>query len=219
MFYSSAMPSQVNKRRLYRSAVRDERARATRRRILECAAARFLEVGYARATIREIASDAEVSEDLIFHLFRSKRGLLTEVMDAGPGDGERPSALGLSPPLPVRDEVDQRRQIAIFAEGVGAELERMRPLDDMLRSAAVVDPDLASLREDLHLQQRREAMTTVARWIAARGPLRQGVDEAAALVWTLTSPEVHHLLVDGWGWQQPQYVAWLRTNLEAALLG
>lgn len=205
-------------RRPYRSAVREERARETRRRILECASALFLECGYARSTIRQIATDAGVSEDLVFHLFKSKRGLLQEVMGVG-GEDEGPTPLDPTEPLQVRDEVDQRRQIATFAAGVGAQLERVRPLDDMLRSAAVVDAKLASLRADLQLRQRREAMTTVAQWIAARGPLRQGVDEAAALVWTLTSPEVHHMLVDGWGWRQEQYVDWLRTNLESALLG
>ncbi|MBB6629480.1 TetR/AcrR family transcriptional regulator [Nocardioides sp. KIGAM211] len=214
------MTEPVKQRRPYRSAVRDERARETRRRILDAAAARFLELGYARAPIRRIAEDAAVSEDLVFHLFKSKRGLLKEVMDVGIGGDDADVALLERPePLLVRDEVDQRRQIEVFAAGVGAQLERVRPLDDMLRSAAVVDDELAGLRADLQLRQRREAMTTITRWIAARGPLRQEVDEAAALVWTLTSPEVHHMLTDGWGWAPEQYVAWLRTNLEAALLG
>lgn len=213
------MSSPVNGRRPYRSDLREERARDTRRRILACAATRFLELGYARSTIRGIAADAKVSEDLIFHLFRTKRGLLTEVMDVGvDGDDEAVTLLGRPEPLQVRDEVDQRGLIAAFSSAMGAQLERVRPLDDMLRGAAVVDPKLASLREDLHLRRRRQAMTTVARWIAARGPLRQDLDEAAALVWTLTSPEVHHLLVDGWGWNRQQYVDWLRTNLEAGLL-
>jgi hypothetical protein len=61
-------------------------------------------------------------------------------------------------------------------------------------------------------------MTRLAAWIGERGTLRQPVEESAALAWTLTSPEVHHMLVDGWQWTQAQYVAWLSDNLEAALL-
>ncbi len=101
---------------------------------------------------------------------------------------------------------------------VGDQLQRARPLDDMLRTAAVVDPELDRLRSELHLRQRRRSMTRLAAWIGERGALRQPVEEAAALVWTLASPEVHHMLVDGWQWTHAQYVAWLRDNLEAALL-
>jgi hypothetical protein len=88
----------------------------------------------------------------------------------------------------------------------------------MLRTAAVVDPELDRLRSELHLRQRRRSMTRLAAWIGERGALRQPVEESAALVWTLTSPEVHHMLVDGWQWTHAQYVAWLRDNLEAGLL-
>lgn len=210
------MDAPVN-RRPYRSTLRAQRAAATRQRVLDNAARLFLDRGYARATIREIAEQAAVSPDLVFHLFRSKRGLLEEVMAAG-GDGDLATPLVGVPGDAIPDEPDQRRQIALLAEAVGEQLERARPLDDMLRTAAVVDPELASLREDLHLRQRRQAMTAMAAWIAERGSLRQPLHEASALVWTLTSPEVHQMLVDGWGWSSEQYVAWLRGNLEAALL-
>jgi AcrR family transcriptional regulator len=205
-------------RRPYRSPVREAKARATRRDILDCASRLFLDQGYARATIKQIAQDAGVSDDLVFHVFGSKRGLLEAVMvdaadveDLGAAlTGPDPGALGRQP--------DQRRRIADLAAAVGEQLERARPLDDMLRTAAVVDPELASLRAELHLEQRRRSMTTLAAWIAERGSLRQPVEEAAALLWTLTSPEVHHMLVDGWQWTQAQYVEWLRDNLDAALL-
>lgn len=211
------MSEPVKPRRPYRSTVRAEGARQSRARIIEAAAARFLEVGFARASVRAIASDAGVSEDLVFHVFGSKRGLLSAVMSGDPEPGIDALALGEGVAV-VRDEEDQRRQIALLADRVGADLARVRPLDDMLRAAAVVDPELAAVREDLHLRRRRETTTAIAEWMRERGPLRQGVDEASALVWTLTSPEVHHLLVEGWGWSQGKYVDWLRTNLEAGLL-
>ena len=69
------MSPSVN-RRAYHSPVRDEQAQATRRRILESAERLFVEVGYARATIKQIARAAQVSEDLVFHNFGTKRGLL-----------------------------------------------------------------------------------------------------------------------------------------------
>lgn len=63
-------------------------------------------------------------------------------------------------------------------------------------------------------------MTTVAGWIAARGPLRDDmtVERAGAVIWTLTSPEVHRMLREVWGWSAPEYAGWLADSLAHALL-
>ncbi len=63
-------------------------------------------------------------------------------------------------------------------------------------------------------------MRTVVGWVRARGQLRDGLDEstAADLVWALTSPEVHHMLLDVRGWDRARYEEWLRTTLELSLL-
>ena len=52
------------------------------------------------------------------------------------------------------------------------------------------------------------------------GTAALGVDDAAAAddVWTLTSPEVHHMLLTTRGWTRSQYETWLRETLERALL-
>ncbi len=64
-------------------------------------------------------------------------------------------------------------------------------------------------------------MTTVVGWIAARGPVRDGLDVATAadLVWMLTSPEIHHMLLEKRGWSRSQYELWRRDTLEHTLLG
>lgn len=190
--------------------------------MLESAERLFVEVGYARATIKQIARAAQVSEDLVFHTFGTKRGLLEAVMaDAAGSEDPRTTLAGPDPDglgHGLGHELSLRGQIDELAAAVGDQLARARPLDDMLRSAAVVDPELDKLRSELHLRQRRRSMTRLAAWIGEQGALRQPVEEAAALVWTLTSPEVHHMLVDGWQWPHAQYVTWLRNNLEASLL-
>jgi hypothetical protein len=57
-------------------------------------------------------------------------------------------------------------------------------------------------------------------WVAANGPLRDGLteDDAAAVVWTLTSPEVHLLLRVQRGWTTERYEAWLANTLTRTLL-
>ena len=209
------------KRRGYVSPLRAERARRSRSRIVAAAIRLFLEDGYARTTIAAVASAAGVSADLVFHLFGSKRELLRAAMDASVGGDDRDVPfLERAEPQAMRRETDQRRQIAMFAAGMAGQLERVRPVDDMLRNAAAVDPQIAALREDIQLRQRRQAMTTVAGWLRDRGPFRDDmpVEQAAAVIWTLTSPEVHRMLTVDWAWASPQYQDWLRTTLQATLL-
>jgi hypothetical protein len=103
---------------------------------------------------------------------------------------------------------------------VAVQLERIRPLDDILRSAAAVDQEAAALRVDVQVRQRRKAMRTFVGWIAAMGPLRDGlsVTRAAHVVWTLTSPEVHLLMRDTCGWSQASYRAWLEQTIAEGIL-
>lgn len=192
-----------------------------RRRILESARDLFLEAGYPGSTVGAIAARAEVSEDLIFRLYGSKRGVLKEVMDTAiGGDDENVQVLEREGPQAVRAATDQHKQIRLFAAGMTAQLDRVQPLNDLLRSAAVVEPEIAILRDDLHQRQRRSAMNMVATWIAANGPLRDGMaaDQAGAIIWTLASPEVHRALRLDCGWPSDRFRDWLRHMIAAAVL-
>jgi len=214
------MTAPVNKRP-YRSTLRADQARQTRARILAAARELFLERGYPRTTLDEIGGRAGVATDTVLHVFGSKKALLTAVLDVTVGGDDAPVAvLDRAGPQAVREEADQRTQIAMFAAGVTAQLERLRPMDDILRSAAATDDDARALRQDLQLRQRRAAMTTFATWIADNGALRGGmtVDDAAAVMWTLTSPEVHQMLREHWDWDADRYQSWLRETLLAGLL-
>ncbi len=219
------MSDPVKTPRSYHSPLRAAQARETRRRVLDAAARLFQERGYPRTTIADVATAADVAADTVLHLFGSKRGLLKEVMDVVVGgDDEDVSVLERLDPQEMRREKDQHRQIAMFAAGITTQLERIRPMDDILRSAAAVDEDVAALRENLQLDQRRAAMRSVAGWIAANGPLRtkgsgaEAIEAAAAILWTLTSPEVHQMLREHWGWTPAAYEQWLRTTLESSVL-
>ena len=214
------MPDGVKSRR-YESPLRRDKARKTRAAVLQAAYARFLSVGYASTTLAAVAADASVSIDTVYKTFGSKRGLLAAVMDVNVGGDDEPVAvLDRELPQRMRAEPDQRVQVAMFATGMAGELERMRPLDDVLRSAAAVDPEVAAARREQNDRQRHAAMTIVVGWIRARGPLRDGLDldTAVDVVWALTSPELHHMLLDARGWDRARYEDWLRHTLELSLL-
>jgi AcrR family transcriptional regulator len=213
--------SEPVKRRAYTSRLRAEQAAATRSRILAAARDLFVAQGYPATTLSQVAAAAGVATDTVLHVFGSKKGLLAAVLDATVGGDEQPVAvLDREGPQAMRRETDPRRQVRMFASGMSAQLERVRPLDDILRSAAAVDPDARALRDDLQNRQRRAAMVQVVSWIAASGGLRDGlsITVAADIVWTLTSPEVHQLLREQCGWSPEQYEEWLRDALGTSLL-
>ncbi|MGZ4540182.1 MAG: TetR/AcrR family transcriptional regulator [Blastococcus sp.] len=211
----------VKSTRAYSSPLRAAQARGTRRRVLDAARDLFLEQGYPTTTVATVARRAQVSADTVYSVFGSKAALLKEVLDVVvAGDDEDVAVLQRTDPQAMRAEPDQRRQLAMFAAGMTGQLERIRPMDDVLRSAAAVDPAAAELRADLQLRQRRTAIATVVSWVAANGPLRTGLsqEEATAVTWTLTSPEVHQMLRDTWGWPAERYEQWLRDTLTGSLL-
>lgn len=209
------------KRRAYSSPLRAEQAAATRARILAAARALFTERGYPTTTLDDVAAKAGVATDTVLHVFGNKKDLLHVVLDTAIGGDDAPvQFLDRKAPQSMRRETDQRFQIAMFAAGMTEQLERIRPLDDILRTAAVVDADARALRDDLQLRQRRRAMRQIANWIAANGHLKNdmAVGEAADIIWTLTSPDVHRLLCTNCGWKPAQYQAWLCDTLQESLL-
>jgi AcrR family transcriptional regulator len=215
------MSAPVKPRRRYDASGRREAARLRRLRILDTARVLFLAEGYPAITVAAIASNAGVSEDLVFRLFGSKRSVLKEVMDiAIGGDDQDIPLLDRTDPQTVRAATDQHEQIRLFAAGMAAQLERVQPLNDLIRSAAVVEPEIAELQQDLHQRQRRFAMNMVASWIAGNGPLRDEMtaEDAGAVIWTLASPEVHRALVVDCAWSSERFGHWLRHMLATALL-
>ena len=214
------MTEPVKSRRPYRSRIREERARANRVAILQAARERFTTDGYPRTSVASIASDAGVSEDLVYVLFTNKRRLLVEVLNFSvTGELDSPRVLEQQGPRAVRDEKDQRRQIAMFAADITRRTDRARPIDDVMRSAALVDESVAEKHREMHAT-RLANLTQFVSWVAAHGPLREGIslDEAAATVWALTGPDVHRLLIDDLGWDLERYATWVRRTLEDALL-
>ena len=212
--------SGVKSQRRYDSSLRKEQARQTRIRMLDAAQRLFAERGYASSTIEAIASEAGVAVDTVYASFGSKRGLLSALVNVRVGGDDQPVELLDRPgPQMVRREPNQRVQLALFAKDVSAIIERARPVDDITMGAAAVDPEIAAFRARLQ-QTRFENMRRFVSWVAANGPLREGMTEedAAAIVWSLTSTEMHRLLRVERAWTPERYAEWLGQTLTRTLL-
>jgi AcrR family transcriptional regulator len=207
-------------RRRYQSALRAEQARLTRERILDAAEQLFLADGYGATTIARVARQAGVAADTVYAAFGSKRGILQALMDARvTGDTEPPSLLDRPDIKATSAEPDRGRRIRLAADGIAAIHERARRIDDLMLSAAGTDPEIAALRSDVQQRQRLEGMRYALSAIKGTDPLRAPLDDdqAADILWTLTSPDVHRLLTDQRHWPADRYRDWLADAIQRLL--
>ena len=209
---------EVKDKRKYSSAVREEQAARTRARILDTASELFLERGYARTTMKDIAAQADVARDTVHAIFGNKARVLTALIDlrlvpdgAVANVTQRPDAQA------VRDEVDQRKQIELFAKFITGISTELRPVAEILRTASAVEPEMAKVFEEMD-HFRMNNMQTYAKWIAARGPLRVSTRRAGEIIWALASPDVGRMLCDEIGWTESQHARWLADTLIRTLL-
>jgi AcrR family transcriptional regulator len=212
--------SGVKPKRVYTSTLRQQQASQTRARILDTAQRLFSQRGYGATTMEAIASEAGVATDTVYATFQTKAGLLHKLLDVRVGGDDAPVALlDRAGPQKVRSEPSQKSQIASFAADVADIQERAVPVDDIIRSAAAVDPEIAAFRARMH-DLRYENMRKFVSWLAANGPFREGIsgEDASAIVWTLAGPEVNRLLRVERGWSRDRYVAWLADVLTRTLL-
>ncbi|MDQ1697768.1 MAG: hypothetical protein QOJ03_3121 [Frankiaceae bacterium] len=204
--------------RRYTSPVREEQAARTRSRILDAAAELFLEQGYARTTIKDVADGAGVARDTVHAVFGSKPRLLTALIDARlVPDGAVANVTQRPDAQAIKAERDQHKQIEMFAEFIAALSTRLRPVFEILRTASAVEPEMAGVFQQMD-QFRLQNMRVYVKWIAARGPLRLDTRRAGEHVWAVTSPDVARMLCDELGWSQAQHARWLADTLTSTLL-
>lgn len=208
----------VKGKRKYSSIVRDEQAARTRIRILDAAAGLFLEAGYGRTTMKNIADRAGVARDTVHAVFGSKARVLTALIDLRlvPDQSvanikDRPDAQA------IKNETDQRRQIQLFADFITAISTELRPVFEILRTASAVDPEMGEVFAEMD-QFRLKNMHAYAKWIAARGPLRVPTKRAGEIIWALASPDVARMYCEELGWTQDQHARWLADTLTRTLL-
>jgi AcrR family transcriptional regulator len=209
---------EVKDKRKYSSAVREEQAARTRTRILDAASALFLERGYARTTMKDIAAQADVARDTIHAIFGSKARVLTSLIDVRlVPDGTVANVTQRPDAQAIKDEIDQRKQIELFAKFIAGISTELRPLFEILRTASAVEPEMAKVFQEMD-RFRLSNMRTYARWIAARGPLRVSSRQAGEIIWALASLDVGRMLCDELGWTESQHARWLSDTLVRTLL-
>lgn len=213
------MSKSVNPRRAYASPRRQEQARATRRAILKAARVLFIERGYVATTVQAVASRARVSAATVYATFTNKRSLLSALVDVAiAGDDEPRSILDRAWVQEMRDEPDRQRRIQILARHGRLILERRTPIDEVVRTAAAADTEIAALWES-GKAQRLAGQRELLRIVAGRDGLRDGLSSTVALdaLYAIGSPEIYRLLVFDRGWPPERFEHWYAETLERLL--
>lgn len=208
----------VKPRRPYESVRRREQARQTREAILDTARRLFLRDGFAVTTIAAIAEGARVSVDTIYKAFGGKPGLVRAICQRALA-GEGPVAAESRSDALQTTESDPREIIRGWGTLTAEIAPRIAPIVLLVRTAAQLDPEMASLLSELNAE-RLERMTQNARNLATSHPLREGltVELAGEILWTYSSPELYELLVLRRGWHLERYSAFIADAMIAALL-
>jgi AcrR family transcriptional regulator len=214
------MNQPVDVKRSYESPLRKAQAAATRRAVIDAAAALFVDRGYVATSIDAIAETAGVSRATVTAI-GGKKDLLKTAYDVALVGDDEPVPFPLRPAsLAVRAEPDPIRFVVGYAGLVTDINRRLAPIYEAVRGAASADPEVREVFEAIGQERRIGAGRVVGDLVGKGGRLRDGLDtEAAAdILWVLIDAGLFHLLVHRRGWTPERFDAWLADSIQRQLL-
>ena len=199
-------------KRRYDAARRRAAAEVTRERICAAAEELFLRDGYARTSIRAVASEAGVAEATVYLAFLTKAALLDATILRATRDNEgQPLTAILDAPPP--------QLLSRLASSHAATLQRAARLIALGESAILMDATLRPLRERAHAHLRA-AYAAIAERLADARLLRPNLTpaDAADTLYAICNETTYLRLTREDARTPEQYATWLTTTLEASLL-
>ena len=199
----------VVKARSYDASRRRAQAAETQRSIVRVARDLFLEVGFGRATITDIAATAGVSPETIYGVFGNKAMLLHRAWDITVGGDETDIVFHERPEVvAIRGEPDLAKRLMLHAAFSTATAQRIAPFQLMVQAASGAHPAAAAMLEEMG-RQRLAGMTVMAAEAAETGQLVVSQEECRDLIWAMTDGVLWSRLVAERGWTNDQYAEWL----------
>ncbi len=204
----------------YDNSRRTERARESRRQVLDAAHRLLVSEGFAGMRLADVAEAAGVSVETVYKQFRNKGGLLKAAYDVQLAGDDEPLPLIDRPEYRAMvDEQDPAEKVRHYA-ALGRRIsERTGPLAIRVLECRGAHPEVEEFARTIEAERLIGATTFVAA-LDAIGALRPGLDADRARdeLWVLISPEVWAQLVQRRGWSHEQYEAWLAGAVSAALI-
>jgi AcrR family transcriptional regulator len=208
------MSARTNGRRPYRNDRRAEAAAGTRAAILDAALTLFVEHGYAKVTISDIARKAGTAVPTVYASTGGKAAILTVLMKRGVDDPVVEQTLD-----EVRSAADAKAAIEAMAHGVRLDNERHLDIVQVMITAAAVEREV---EEELHevAAAYRQALGVLTERLAELEALRPGLshERATDMLWFLFGLPSWRLFVAERNWSWDETERWLAQQAAAALL-
>jgi AcrR family transcriptional regulator len=203
------MESERPVKRRYDSNRRQAQAAETRAAIVRAARDLFVERGYGRTTVADIATAVGVSVETIYASVGPKPELLHRAWDITVGGDDQDIVFHERPEvLAIRAERDLARRFRLHAAFFTHTAQRIAPFQLMVQSAAGADPAADAMLEEMG-RQRLAGMSVMAAEAAATGQLAVSEEECRDVVWSMTDGMLWHRLVRERGWTNERYATWL----------
>lgn len=198
-------------KRRYDSTRREEQARETRERIMRTARDLFVENGYGRTTISDIARVAGVAPETVYAAFGNKVTLLRRTWFFE-FRGYEADVLYEQPEMQaILAEPDLAARIRAHARFTTANNRRIAPLLQALQGAAASEPSAAHRLAE-YAERRLDVATKYAAAAASTGQLRISADECRDILFATMDGALWQRLVEQRGWSDERYAEWL-TNI------
>ncbi|MEO3759364.1 helix-turn-helix domain-containing protein [Mycobacterium sp. B14F4] len=212
------MPRAV--KRGYRSDLRAEQARRTRRMVVAAASQLFVERGYDATTVEAVAEAAGVSRKTVFTAVGGKVELLKTALDWAVAGDDEPRTLAEREAVRRLLEGDDPGALLSGWAGVLVDIDvRVGALARAVEVAAGTDAQAAGLLAQIREQRLAGARAVVRRLVeleALRPGLKRG--QAADIAWLATDAVLYDRLVLVRGWTRTRFEEWLAAALRAQLL-
>jgi len=201
--------------RRYNAASRQAKAEQTRARILAAAKAQFSARGVDAVTIDDIALEAGVAPPTVYAQFRSKVGILKEIIK---GAFFGPHYARIAERTRVTDDPVELLRITASISRVIFDAEKVEI--GLLRGISAFSPELKGVEAEFErirfdLQEER-ARLLVKTFPTAR---RLGLAKVRDIMWMYTGRDIYRMLVLERGWSSDDYEEWLGQALIQALTG
>lgn len=203
------------KKRAYNSSGRKVKAEETKKRILDAARSLFKSEDFELVTIETIAKLAEVSSQMIYLLFQSKRGLLCALMDEA-----YPSEAFNELVEAEKREISPKKRLAISAKMARNIYDAEHREMNLFQSTAILGPECKALEAEKEARRYVRQEESVRRLFDEKH-LKKTLDltKARDIIWTYTGRDLYRMLVIERGWSPDAYETWLAEALVHELLG
>ncbi|MGZ2359727.1 TetR/AcrR family transcriptional regulator [Streptomyces sp. 372A] len=198
---------------------RAERSRRTREKVVEAARELFVAQGYGVTSLQEVADRAGVAVQTVYFVFRNKRTLFKEVVDASiAGDSEPVATMEREWFRAACAEPTAVGQLRAHVHGTREILGRVAPIMPLIETAAATDPEIAAQWPD-GPDPRYTVQYAAAEALAGKPDTRPGLstETAADLLFGLLSPQLYLIFVRDRGWSPDRWEDWARAALTSQL--